>query len=114
MAIQNPFGDPSVVATVETMTTSPAQLFGLSLSNLTSIDAYFQVFDALAANVTVGTTTPNLIFLVPAGNGTIAGGFDRDWPVGLRFITGMSYAATTSPTGNTAPGTGLTLSGWYS
>jgi hypothetical protein len=114
MTVQNHFGDASVVATVETMVAAPVELLGLSAANLTTSDAYLQLFDLAAADVTVGTTVPDLIFLVPAGNGTLAGAVDKDFPLGgVNFLTGISYAATTTPTGTTAPSTGLTLTGWY-
>ncbi len=110
----NIFGDTSVVATAETMTTDPARLLSVHAANLTTADAYLQLFDALIANVTVGTTVPDQIFLVPAGNGTLAGALIEEYETpGARFITGIAYAATTTPTGNTAPATGITLTAGY-
>jgi hypothetical protein len=66
---------------------------------------YIQLFDALAANVTVGTTVPKMVVPIPASS-TI------DLPIEnsaqITFFTGIVVAATTTATGASAPGTGIT------
>lgn len=66
---------------------------------------YVQIFDALAANVTVGTTVPKMVIPLPAS--TVI-----DLPIEnsaqVTFFTGISVAATTSATGSSAPSTGIT------
>ena len=59
--------------------------------------AYIQFFDAKAADVVLGTTTPAWIVPVPAG-GRVTGQHDK-----LRFLTAISAAAATTATGQTAP-----------
>jgi hypothetical protein len=62
---------------------------------------YVQVFDSLAANVTVGTTLPKAVIpLAPALATTMS--LDA---AGLSFRTAISVAATTTPAGSSAPAT---------
>ena len=49
---------------------SAGAVYAIEVSNPNAADAYLQLFDVANASVTVGTTTPNLSFLVPAGDGT--------------------------------------------
>lgn len=67
-------------------------------------DTYLQMFDALTANVTVGTTTPTLSLLIPGGTGANnRGARSSSYPIPLRFDVGLVIAATTTPTGAVAP-----------
>ncbi len=83
-------------------------LYFLEVTNPNGIDAYLQLFDLAAADVTVGTTTPKLSLLVP-GNG----GMDKAFAVPLKFGTAITYACTTTATGNGDPATGLVVNGGY-
>lgn len=56
---------------------------------------FMQIFNALAANVTVGTTTPDMVIQLGADSSET---FDL---AGQEFSTGFSYAITTTATGNT-------------
>jgi hypothetical protein len=96
--------------------TADGWLYDLEVSNPNTIDAFFQLFDVATGDITVGSTTPRLSFLVPAAaSSTIRGAFDRSFgPDGLHFLTALSYACTTTPTGNTDPSTGLTVNAIYS
>lgn len=99
----------------QTMKAGPGWLYMLEVSNPNTADAFIQLFDALAADVTVGTTTPKHSFLVTAAAASDRrGGIDRSWlPIGLGFETGITYACTTTPTGNGDPTTGLTVNANY-
>lgn len=97
-----PFFNDAVAATVVQVKAGMGQLFALKLVNTTGAVAYLQIFDLLAANVTLGTTVARwtlrlaanesvtIPVLVPVGfgqrNGTAAG---------------ISMAGTTTATGNT-------------
>jgi hypothetical protein len=61
--------------------------------NLTSSLNYVQVFDALAANVTVGTTVPLLSLPLPASGGATL------YLGGLDLCSGLTLACTTTATG---------------
>lgn len=100
--------------TAQACKTSEGDLHYIHALNPNSVDVYLQLFDVVAASVSVGTTTPKVSFLVPAGNGTDAGGFTEnfgDYPV--HFETAITYACTTTATGGTDPTTGLTVNLMY-
>lgn len=60
--------------------------------------AYVQFFDALAANVTLGTTVPKFVLPLPAG-----GGIDGANYVPKKFSYAITYAVTAGPGNNVAP-----------
>ena len=87
---------------------SSGRVYGWHVQNPNSSDAWFQLYDADADDVTVGTTTPKLSLLVPA-NGAVEAVF----PVGVEFETAITYAATTTAAGGTDPTTGLVANLFY-
>lgn len=87
---------------------SPAgALGGFSLYNPNASVAYIQAFDS-NGTVTLGTTAPNAIFVLPATtvvnmpNGTM-----------YEFFKGIQIAATTTANGSTLVGSGLTGTIFY-
>jgi hypothetical protein len=72
-------------------------VFNLNLFNPSNAIAYFQFFDALTADVTIGATTPTFVIGIPAGGGVVVA---LNCP--KAFHTGLVYAAATTPTGATA------------
>lgn len=74
----------------EDVKTSAGQVFGWYIFNAASSVRYVKFYNATAANVTVGSTTPVLTLPVPAGGG--ANVFSN---VGIAFSTAISVAATT-------------------
>lgn len=106
--------DSSVVATAEAGRTIGGYIKKLHVINPNVTDAYLQLFDLAVADVTLGTTTPKVSFLIPAGSGGASGAYADDFGVdGLHFQTAITYACTTTATGNTAPTTGLILNVVY-
>jgi hypothetical protein len=86
-------------STVVTAKASSAVLYELELDNtLNSAASYFKIFNT--TSVTLGTTVPDWVILVPAS-------VSRTMVVtsGLTFATALSYAATTAggTAGSTAP-----------
>lgn len=77
--------------------------------NPNNADAFLQLFDLPTGSVTVGTTTPTQSYIVPAGDGTNDGAFAISFPTPVQFRTAITYACTTTATGNTDPSTGLTV-----
>lgn len=77
-------------------------------------DCYLQMFNAAAANVTVGTTTPAQSFLLPGGTGANnKGAYAITFPAPLQFDTALSIAVTAGPTNNVAPtGDAVINIGW--
>lgn len=91
--------------TEEDIKTSAGQIYGLWVTNLATSTRFLKFYNATAANVTVGTTTPVLTIGIP-GNATddIAGLFSST--MGIAFDTAISAAATTGIADNDtgAPG----------
>lgn len=91
----------------------PAGARSLSLLqcyNPNSSQAYVQVFNAVSTNVTLGTTVP--VLSIPIA-GTSTGGWAMSLGAIGQFSTGLTVAATTTATGNSAPGTALDCNaGW--
>jgi len=87
----------ALTATKKAPTTDTQVLiWSVTIHNTTAARAYVQFFDALAADVTVGTTTPDFVVGV-AANGTTS------WNIGkpIRFSTGITVASTTTRAGST-------------
>ncbi len=87
----------SVNATkVEVTDNAQSLIYTISILNATSAEAYLQIFDADATNVTVGTTTPTIVLGVGAeGNPH----FDfSNHPILL--TTGFTIASTTARAGS--------------
>lgn len=76
--------------TEEDVKTSAGQVYGYFFANLNAALRYLKFYNAAAASVTVGTTTPVLTFPLPANSsGHIS------FPVPIAFSTAISVAATT-------------------
>ena len=90
---------------VQVGATGARSLYAFDFLNSGASVAYIQIFDAVAANVTLGTTVPKLVKPVPAGYSS----WQESYSVGtqIAFTNGITVAATTTPTGNTAPATGI-------
>jgi hypothetical protein len=93
-------------ATKQTVFAGRGNCFSIEVQNNDAAAAYLQVFDALAASVTVGTTTPGYTLLVPA-NALV----QLQMPAGAfkHFATGMVIALTTSRSNSTNPGAAGTV-----
>jgi hypothetical protein len=82
--------------------TTAGGIHSYHIQNPNIVDAWVQFFDAALASVTVGTTTPVMSLWVPAG-----GALDASLSAFIAFTTAITIAATTTPTGATAPAVGL-------
>ena len=82
---------------------SAGQLYWLHAMNVTSAVLYLQVYNATAASVTVGTTTPDLTFPIPTQGDTNGAGFVLAIPNGIAFSTAITIAATTTVSGSAGP-----------
>lgn len=76
--------------TEEDVKTSAGQLYGYFFGNVASSVRYLKFYNATAANVTVGSTTPVLTLPLPAtSSGHIS------FPIGVAFSTAICVACTT-------------------
>lgn len=77
----------------------PVLLFNITAFNSGGATCYLQFFDALTADVTVGTTTPTFVIPLPA-----SGGYDTSLNLPEGFRNGIVIACTSTATGNGTPG----------
>lgn len=90
----------------EEIKASAGQVYWIMAFNLSSSVRYLKFYNAAAANVTVGTTTPAMTIPVPTPGDTNGGGLTINMPEGIEFGTGITVAATTGIADNDtgAPG----------
>jgi hypothetical protein len=81
--------------TEEEIKATAGKLYGWYLYNDGAAEAYVKFYNATAANVTVGTTTPVLTIPVPAGAAA-----NVEYTNGLAFSTAICIAATTAVADN--------------
>lgn len=81
-------------------TIKPWGLVKVIAHSANAADVFLHLYNAAAANVTVGTTTPKLTLPIPAGGGVI-----DDYAAHVPFFsTNISIAVTTTYAGAVAPG----------
>jgi hypothetical protein len=89
---------------IATARTGGLNISGFNIINQNSVDVYIKLYDSLATNVTVGTTTPIETLMVPA-NGSIAEFHSEDSVVAtfqvaasIACVTGLADSSITAPT----------------
>jgi len=103
-----PFFDSDGDNTAQVLKASGGDLVKVVAYNSNTADAFVQLFDTAAGSVTVGTTPP--IYVIPVlGQGSSVIDFEGTFPFG----TAITYACTTTATGNGDPTTGLVISANY-
>lgn len=85
---------------------SAGQLYWIHAMNLSAAPVYLKIYNATAASVTVGTTTPDMTFPIPTQGDTNGAGFVLAIPNGIAFDTAITIACTTGVADNNtgAPG----------
>jgi len=102
-----PLWDPSITNTFETLKGTAGVLGQAYFWNTNTADCFIQFFNNAAP--TVGTTTPTMVIKVPGGTSTNPGlAVIDNFVAGVMFTTAITYAATTTATGSTAPASALT------
>jgi hypothetical protein len=96
--------------TVLSIKTTAGKLYGLHVDNTANASkTYIQVFNLLAANVTLGTTVPFYAFVI-----LTSGVYDFAWgEPGITFGTAISFALTTTATGLTAQGSACVVNAQF-
>lgn len=100
--------DPDGDNSAQELKDGPGELHGILVYNSNAAVEFVQMFDALAADVTVGTDEPKMSIPIPAQSSII---FVLDKHI--RFDVGMTYACSDTATGNGDPTTGLVLTFLY-
>ena len=87
----------------EEVKATAGQLYGGVIINLSAAVLYLKVYNATAANVTVGTTVPDLTIPIPTAGSTNGAGFVLPFPAcGVAFSTAITVACTTGIADNNA------------
>ncbi len=88
------------------VTANPTRIFDFHAFNLSASVLFLKFYDGLAADVTVGSTTPTATYCVPTSGDTNGNGFIIESKRGLPFATALTVAATTGVADNDtgAPG----------
>jgi len=81
--------------TEEEVKATKGQVYLIHAMNMSSAPLYLKFYNATAANVVVGTTTPVLTFPIPTSGDVNGGGFILNIVQGLEFDTAISVAVTT-------------------
>ena len=76
--------------TEEDVKTTAGTLYGWYIFNAAATTRYVKIYNATAANVTVGSTTPALTIPIPAGSAA-----NVEFTNGIGFSTAICIAATT-------------------
>jgi len=95
--------------TAQVIKSSAGNLYGYYIYNPNTSVSYVMIYNVAAASVTVGTTTAQMVFAIPASSGA-----NLMFPYPITFSNaGWSIAAATTGGGNTAPTTALEVMIWY-
>jgi hypothetical protein len=91
--------------TEEEVKATAGTVYGIIFSNTAATTNYLKLYNATAANVTVGTTTPVMTIPLPGNSSDDITGV-LNFPVGVKFDTAITAAATTGLADNStgAPG----------
>lgn len=93
-----PYRNYTADETLVQVTTASVLLYNYTCYNPNGSDTFVQMFDALVADVTLGTTTPDLVLPLPT-----SGGLDNALHIPRSFRNGMAIAVTSTATGSGAP-----------
>lgn len=90
--------------TEEEIKATAGQVYWIHAMNLTAATLYLKIYNATAANVIVGTTTPVLTFPIATQGDTNGAGFTFSVPNGIAFSTAITAAVTTGIADNDTTG----------
>jgi hypothetical protein len=93
--IPKPLFSGGVAAAKTAVKATPCQIHGWHIVNQNAAEAFIQVFDKAAGDVTVGTTAPDYVIPLPASGGAVLP-LNK---VGFRHDVGLVVACTTTATG---------------
>lgn len=78
----------------EEVKASAGRVYGIAFSNMATSSRFLKLYNATAANVTVGTTTPVVTLALPGNSSDDVSGV-LSFPFGISFDTAITAAATT-------------------
>jgi hypothetical protein len=101
-----PYKNLDVDESADEVKATAGQLYMIHAMNMKASPLYLKFYNAAVADVTVGTTVPDLTFPVPSLATTNGSGFNIAIPNGIAFDAGITVACTTGAADNNvgAPG----------
>lgn len=102
------FSNTALSNTKTAVKASAGKVYGWMVHNPSAATAYIQVWNVAIGSITVGTTAPTWTIPLPAGASANVMS-ER----GITHSTEINVAATTTPTGSTAPATALVVGIFY-
>lgn len=96
------YRNAAVLASPQSVKAAAGRLHQYHFGNPNSSTVFVHIYNALSANVTVGTTAPVATYMIAAN-----AALDGYWPNSLNYTTGITVAATTTAAGATAPAVGV-------
>jgi hypothetical protein len=109
------FTDTAMGGTADGIKSSSALVYNVQVDNsLNGAASYVKLYNVASGSVTVGTTVPDMVLLVPA-NKVETYIFSTSASPGLTFGTALSAACTTAggTSGNTSPSSSVIVSVTY-
>lgn len=102
-------GGTALTSTAQAIKASAGQVFGYYIYNPNATAQFVQFYNTAAASVTVGTTNPQFMLVIPATSAANLMG-----TMGIEFTNaGFSWAATSTAGGAGAPSSALEAVVWY-
>jgi len=84
----------------EEVKASAGVVYGMWVTNTATATRFIKLYNATAANVTVGTTTPVITIAIPGNSSDDVSGSFNVGGLGIGFATAISVAATTAAADN--------------
>ena len=109
------YQDTSATNAVNAIKASSTLIYYIIVDNSLNVaSSYFKAFNLASGSVTLGTTSPDFVALIPAG-AIVTMPFFTSAANGLTFGTALSYAVVTTggTSGNTGPSSAVTLTVSY-
>lgn len=100
------YRNTNLLATDVAVKDVPGHVYWVEIHNTNAAVEFVHFYDAATGDVTVGTTVPVFSLAVASSGQRYI--MPSDFPL-YEFKTAITVAASTTATGNTAPGTGLVV-----
>ena len=99
--------DTSAVSSVKG---SAGTIYWIACMSTDETPVYLNLYNVASGSVTLGTTTPDLQFIVPSQGDANGSGFTINFgPLGIQFGTAITVACATTFNGSTDPGTNIVI-----
>jgi hypothetical protein len=95
--LTNQLWDGAATGTVVEVTKTSCEVLSVYAFHVNAVDLFLVLYDRWKDEIGSGTAF-SYVALLPAGTGTLAGGFAVEFQVPIHFANGLCYRISTSPT----------------